>query len=155
MEVWKKIDDYPDYEVSSLGRIKNIQTGKILKQEIKKEGYASIRIFNSARKRKHLNVHALVAEAFLSPKSECVNHKDGNKTNNNVNNLEWCTYSYNNRHAYAHKLKKPYQQRITDTDRDEISQMVREGIPKREIAEMYSVSVSCIYKLIERKQVVV
>ena len=106
MEIWKEIEGYPDYEVSSCGRVRNKNTNRVLSQEISSVGYPTIRIFNAERKRKHLNVHILVARAFLDNPSECVNHKDGVKTNNNVENLEWCTYAYNNQHAYNKHLKK-------------------------------------------------
>lgn len=106
MEIWKAIEGYPNYEVSSFGRVRNKITSRVLSQEIGTEGYPTIRIFNVEGKRKHKNVHIFVARAFLGAPSECVNHKDGDKTNNNVDNLEWCTYSQNNQHAYDHKLKK-------------------------------------------------
>ena len=67
-------------------------------------GYALINY-----KDKTYYIHRLVAQTFIpNPKNyPCVNHKDGNKLNNNVNNLEWCTYSYNNKEAYRLGLKKP------------------------------------------------
>lgn len=104
-EQWRDIEGYSNYAVSDKGQIKNKKTNKILHQEISKVGYPTVRISNSLHKKKYLNVHVLVAKAFLEDRNECVNHKDGDKTNNNVENLEWCSYAYNNQHAYDMGLK--------------------------------------------------
>ena len=60
--------------------------------------------------RKNVRIHRLVAEAFIPNPNNfpCVNHKDGNKSNNNVFNLEWCSHSYNEKHAYENGLKNAY-----------------------------------------------
>lgn len=109
-EIWKKIEKYEDYEVSNLGRIKSLKrnNNKILKQKPNKFGYLIVGLFNNANKNKKMLVHRLVAEAFIpNPLSKPqVNHIDGNKQNNNVNNLEWCTNSENQIHAYKTGLKK-------------------------------------------------
>jgi len=93
-EIWKPITDYP-YEISSLGRVRNKQ-GKILKTYIQNSGYEQIK-FRGV----HKQIHRLVAEAFI-PNPMCktlVNHIDGNKLNNTVDNLEWVTNSENIIHA--------------------------------------------------------
>lgn len=95
-EVWKDIKGCEGfYQVSNLGRIKN--KNKILKGWITKYGYKRVSLKN-----KRYLVHRLVAEAFLDhPKNLTqVNHKDGNKLNNCVSNLEWCTPSENMQHAF-------------------------------------------------------
>lgn len=96
IEIWKKIEELP-YEISSLGRIRNLK-GKILKTYIQNCGYEQIKVaFNNT----HKQIHRLVAEAFIpNPESKkYVNHIDGNKLNNSVSNLEWCTNSENIIHA--------------------------------------------------------
>ena len=97
MEVWKAIKDYEDcYKISTAGRITGIKYHKILKYYIRPDGYATV-ILCKNNKKKLYRVHRLVAETFIpNPKklSE-VNHKDENKLNNHIDNLEWCTSQYN------------------------------------------------------------
>lgn len=89
------------YVVSTDGDIYNIETGKKLVPEITTRGYQRVLIYYKG-KRKHCSVHRLVADAYL-PNPRClpeVNHKNGNKLDNTVYNLEWCTGKYNVRHSY-------------------------------------------------------
>jgi hypothetical protein len=97
-EIWKTIEDYSNYAVSNLGRVKNINRQYILKQS-NRGGYSSVSLKNSNCK-KNFRVHRLVANAFIpniENKSD-VNHKDKNRSNNNINNLEWMTRKENNQH---------------------------------------------------------
>lgn len=98
IEKWKQISNLP-YEISSLGKIRNLQ-GKVLKTYIQNSGYEQIKI-NYQGLHIHKSIHRLVAEAFIpNPlNKEYVNHIDGNKLNNTVDNLEWCTNSENILHA--------------------------------------------------------
>lgn len=101
-EIWKCIDGYEGYKVSSLGRVIG-KTGKVLKQQLNsKTGYFHVNIRKS-NKQRTTTVHRLVAEAFI-PKVEGknqVNHKNGDKTLNIPQNLEWVTASENRKHAYS------------------------------------------------------
>jgi len=96
------------FEISNIGRLKNIKTGKILKLNIIGKGYLGVVVSLGSRKnKKMIRVHRAVAESFIpNPESkEMVNHKDGNKINNCINNLEWVTNSENMKHAYNTGLK--------------------------------------------------
>lgn len=107
LEIWRDIKNYEGiYEVSNLGRIKSIsRNGTIKENRILKPnkvmGYSQIVLYKN-NKREYKKIHRLVAETFipnLENKRE-VNHKDGNKTNNCVDNLEWVTTSENQLHSY-------------------------------------------------------
>lgn len=108
-EIWKDIKGYEGYyQVSNLGRIKNIKTNTIRKLDLRGNGYYYIDLWKNNQRNKYA-IHRLVAETFiLNPDNlPQVNHIDGIKTNNNVDNLEWCNQSHNTKEAYRLGLKKP------------------------------------------------
>lgn len=100
--MWITIPDFENYEINECGEVRNSTTLKLLKSQTnKKTGYQQIQLRNGKRK-KGINIHRLVAELFVpNPNNlQTVNHIDGDKTNNNVENLEWCSYSDNEIHSY-------------------------------------------------------
>lgn len=101
MEQWKDIKGYEGlYQVSSHGNVRNLATGRILKQRSNGNGYIRIELWKDKKGRKYY-MHRLVADTFLEKPEGCneVNHKDLNPTNNHIDNLEWVTASENTRHA--------------------------------------------------------
>lgn len=111
MEQWKTLIyqgvSYLDFEVSTLGKIKNLKTGTIYKLTIGKTGYYQVCVSLGSRKtHKAFKVHKAVAETFIpNPDNKpIVNHIDGNKLNNCVENLEWTNHSENVKHAIANDL---------------------------------------------------
>lgn len=125
METWKAITGYEGlYEISSTGKVRSVdrviirkngkplpQKGKVLSQTVNKidaRGHlprARVQLWKN-NKARLLQVHRLVAQAFIdNPENKpTVNHIDGNPLNNNVDNLEWATYSENQKHAYSNGL---------------------------------------------------
>lgn len=104
-EVWKVIKSFKDYEISNFGNIKNLKTGKLVKlTKNKKEGYISVSLKNEKLGTVSKTVHSLMASVFL-PQIQ-VNHIDGNKQNNRLDNLEWSNGSLNTLHAYKIGLAK-------------------------------------------------
>lgn len=97
MEKWKDIPNYEGlYQVSDYGEVKNVKRGMTLKQCKHRLGYLSVMLYKDGQP-KRIMVHRLVAMTFLENPNLLgfVNHKDENKTNNRVDNLEWCTREYN------------------------------------------------------------
>lgn len=108
-EIFKPIDFIPNcngYEITNKGRLWSNKTNSFLKQFKSKKGYMNVYLYinsnnDSKHKVKRFQVHRLVAQAFIPNPNNLpqVNHKDENKENNNTNNLEWCSNSYN--HNYG------------------------------------------------------
>ena len=113
MEQWKDIPGYEGYyQASDNGRIRSMdrivkarpdreyfQQGRILQTAPVKNGYLKVALSVDSVK-KYFKVHQLIAKTFLPNPNQCINHKDGNKENNHVSNLEWCTHSENLKHSY-------------------------------------------------------
>lgn len=108
-ETWKTIEDYPNYEVSDHGRVRNTKTKHLRSITCKfngEEWCPHVDLYPGGKTR---SVHTLVAEAFLGGKHPGmhVNHKNGNKSDNRVSNLEWVTPGGNLQHAYDNNLRQP------------------------------------------------
>lgn len=101
----KPIDGYSGYYITPDGRVWSDKTSRWLRQYRTRDGYWTVLLYSKQPKR--LTVHRLVAKAFLTPSSKpCVNHLDGDKSNNHASNLEWCTYTENLTHAIRTGLVK-------------------------------------------------
>ena len=116
-EIWKAIEGYEGkYEVSNLGRVRSLPRtfldvngrkqmfkGRVLKQNMRKNGYMVVTFYESG-KFHQMMIHRLVAGAFIPNPNNLplINHKDEDKTNNQVDNLEWCDKAYNNNYGHHH-----------------------------------------------------
>lgn len=134
-EQWKPIEGFPGYYVSDRGRVFG-KSGKILSHEIMKKGYHRVGVFKGG-KIHHKMVHRLVAEAFIENPNNCpqVNHIDGNKDNNTVDNLEWCTNQYNIKHSIQIGLRNC----PTYKEREELREDYKNGATVKEISKKYGV----------------
>lgn len=110
-EIWKDIQGYEGiYKVSNLGNVKSCfregTKGGLLKK-VERNHYFRARLWKNG-KVKTIGIHRLVAQAFIPnvDNKPCINHKDGNKQNNVVTNLEWVTYSENALHSYSNSFRK-------------------------------------------------
>lgn len=99
MEQWKIVKQNPKYEVSNLGRVRNVKTREFKSTSLNKEGYVRVSLWDDG-KSTSVAVHRLVAEAFIeNPENKpLVNHKDSVRHNNMYFNLEWVTHSENAKH---------------------------------------------------------
>ena len=108
LEIWKEVDWYSNYHISNYGRVKSLGRLKwiiqckerLLKPHLIKWYYRVTLCIESTTK--HFQIHRLVATHFINNNQNkpCVNHINGNKWDNKVENLEWCTYSENEIHSY-------------------------------------------------------
>jgi len=117
----KQIEGYEGYySISDTGVVKNVRTGRILKPFLSVKGYPRVNLFKGEKKYRSAHVHRLVAEAFLPNPKEQVNHIDGDKLNNNLSNLEWCTNQYNATHSWETGLRDHLKNQVKLTKGTEI-----------------------------------
>ena len=97
LEIFKQIQGFPDYQVSTWGRVQRISTGKFLKPEVHDKGYLRVDLYDGNGKNRHMKIHRLVAMAFVGNpfNKPQINHIDGNNQNNSYTNLEWVTDAEN------------------------------------------------------------
>ena len=105
LEIFKDIDGYPNYQVTSWGRVFNKETRIPIAQDETPKGYLRVTLWRDGKKR-NFKVHRLVAEAFISNpfNKPQVNHIDGNPANNSITNLEWVTNSENREKAMLMRM---------------------------------------------------
>lgn len=173
-EVWKLIIGYEQlYEVSSLGRIKSLSkqrklpTGELYVTKEKiinfhvdiKRGYCQLELSNGI-KGVNRKIHRLVALSFIENPNNYpqVNHIDGNKNNNCVENLEWCNNSMNQIHAYKLGLRNSKQgedhhnSKLTNKERQEIIEDYNNGIGSTKLSWKYKVNKVTIHRIINKSK---
>lgn len=148
-EVWKDIPGYNGkYKVSNTGNVKSFikySNGYLLAPNDNGKGYLSVQLGRNNRQ----YIHRLVARCFLTGKISEINHKDLNKSNNSVNNLEYVTRQYNQRHMIKHG--KHNRAQLTTHHVNNIRALSSYGLPNKILAEMYAVSKSTISNIIRKK----
>lgn len=112
MEKWIPMKEIDTYEISNEGRIRNKKTHRVIKTAVNKKGYEQV-CLRKNKQQVTRSVHILVADSFYDGEHEDydVNHIDGNKTNNHIGNLEFCTRQENMIHAFQTGLKTPSRQK--------------------------------------------
>jgi hypothetical protein len=163
-EEWRNINDFNGYEISNFGNVRgkdrfsgkrsSIVKGKELKQIVNKRGYPETRFRKNGT---HFRViHRLVAKAFIpNPDNKSqVNHIDGNKLNNRVDNLEWVSNSENQKHAYSLGLQPSRagennnKAKITDKDVTLLKELYNSGKSVVEISKLTDISISSARQII-------
>ncbi|MGG5964892.1 NUMOD4 motif-containing HNH endonuclease [Salmonella enterica] len=153
-EEWKKVPGLEDiFLISSLGRIYSKRTSKVIKPTELKSGYLALctKIGGRSGIAVSKRVHRLVAEAFMQVNSEGleVNHKDGDKKNNSVDNLEWVTSSENMIHAYQTGLRTAKSGASHSSARftiEEVEMIRKSDLSNSDLAAVFSVNRSTIYR---------
>ena len=164
-ELWKRHPKYSNYMISNQGRVKHLTyvNNKTIKERLlcgslHNDGYIFVSICLGNSKYKQIPKHRLVAETWIeNPNNKPeINHKDGNKQNNSIDNLEWCTSSENQQHAVDNMLQpitvSTYKGKLSKEQRDEIINRYNiENISKRQLAKEYEVSHTTINDLLNNK----
>lgn len=176
-EIWKPILGYEGYyEVSNFGRVRSVVrtyqqkvTGGVITTRVVKskvlapacnQKYLTISLHKNGDKKTHA-IHKLVAKAFLpNPNSlPQVNHKDENKWNNRVDNLEWCTAKYNTTYGTLPERKRSQikgennpQSKLTENDVREIRRLRENGLSNLELSKMFGVSSDHIYQIVTKRR---
>jgi hypothetical protein len=151
-EVWKQIENHPNYSISNFGNIRNDNTGKKL-SKVLNNGYYAFSFCYSKTNRKTIRLHRLVAMAFISNLNNLpnINHIDGCKTNNHYSNLEWVNQDDNVKHSVKtglHKVKRGSQSgmgKLTENDVKIIRERLSNGDKCIDIAKDFSTTTGAIY----------
>ena len=145
--MWKEAYGFDNYLCNEQGQIYRLISKKIMKTHGDKDGYQQLRMTVEKGKAVTVKAHRLIAQTFLpNPENKPqVNHKDGNKMNNTVSNLEWCTDKENNRHARETGLLNDYgiNNSRASCDKEklkEIKKLIAEGKGNKEIEDITGVS---------------
>lgn len=146
--MWKTIQDFENYEVSDSGEVRNTKYNRLLTPSPGAGGYLRVNLRRD-NKSYQKYIHRLVAEAFLEGEGE-VNHLDGNRTNNNVNNLEWTTHAKNVQHAFDVLHRKPPRQ-TRGVRVEYLNGLIIEFSSVKECAIYYKVDSKTIHDYIEYK----
>ena len=129
MEIWKDIKGYEgQYQVSNLGNVKSLKRNKVMSPIVRRHGYFGVQLYDGKGKQKTYSIHRLVAQTFIdNPNNYAeVNHKDENKANNRVENLEWCDRTYNVRYGTA--MQRSAKHRINNLKQSKrIAQYTKDG----------------------------
>ena len=160
---WKIINGFDGYSVSDTGLIKNNKTGRILKTRLSKKGYVTVTVRPDGRSSaKNFRIHREVAEAFIYNELNLpqVNHKNCDKTDNHVSNLEWVTAKENINHAIVNGRRVSLhgednsESKLTDSD---VREILRSYIPfcnvygSRALSKKFGVGKSTIGRVVRRE----
>ena len=150
-EIWKTVRGFKDYEVSNFGNVRKYLTKELISINTSSNGYKTVSLRKKKKDSRSILLHRIMAETFL-PKIQ-VNHIDGDKTNNKLENLEWSNGSLNTKHAYSLGLaKKIIRNNKLGTFIDEIkNKYTGKRGDLTNLAKEYNCSVSAIYEIVHNK----
>ena len=170
-EIWKDIKGFEGlYQISNYGRVKSLERIIVKKNNLMQfipqniriniliKGYYRV-VFCKKGIKINMPVHRLVSMEFIpNPENKpFVNHKDGNKLNNCVENLEWCTSSENTIHAYNNNLTNSHSEnhhsaKLKNIDIPKIIELHKNGTKQTEIALIFNISTSVINSIIKKRK---
>jgi hypothetical protein len=148
---FRSIPSQPQYEINPQGVVRTRKTGRVLRVFQRNE-YLAVALGSRRALQKLRSLHRLLAETFI-PNPEglpTVNHINGNKFDNRLENLEWSSHTRNLRHAYLTGLNRPAQgeashaSKLTSTQVQQVRQLLAEGVSQYRVAQRFGVSRGCI-----------
>jgi uncharacterized protein YerC len=158
-EIWKDIVGYEGlYQVSNLGNVKSFNKNKLMKIGFHQDGYNRLWL-SKENKSKGFLLHRLIAIHFIPNPNNLpeVNHKDANKLNNSIGNLEWCSHSENMAHANAMGLISTTEmiktlKKYNSVDRDRATELINSGKSFREVERITGISAKTIKTMVEKPE---
>lgn len=148
--IWKIIEEAPNYEVSNTGMVRNKNTLHIKSLRYTKDGYLRVTLYPTGHS---YTIHQLVMRTFYPElRNQCINHIDGNKENNNIENLEWCTVKHNNihrskMHPNSSKGERNSQAILNNEQAMKIKYGIFDGLNNREIGDLFGVSSEVVRRI--------
>lgn len=148
MEIWKIISEFPKYEVSDLGMVRTLKTGRIRKPTMNTRGYLHV----GFRKKGHLifrTLHRIVATAYcdVNGSNAVIDHINGIKTDNRSINLRWCSQS-DNIHKSRKRSFEGRRRKIDDNEKDTIVNLFKQGYSRRNIALLTGLSRMSVMRVV-------
>lgn len=168
-EIFRPIIGFEDkYEISNIGNVKSLnyrqtKNSNNLKPKISKQtGYKEV-VLSNKKTKKTISIHKLVASAFIPnlDNKPCINHIDGNKLNNHVDNLEWCSYSENTVHSFKIGTQRPNYIILKNNGKlkrkkvlqfDKNMNFIKEWNSQTEVAKHFGIYPSCISEVCRGKR---
>lgn len=148
-----QIKNYPNYYITKDGKIWSKYKKEFKSTFISNKGYKRICLYKKSVGN-NFSIHRLIALHYIdNPKKfPIIHHKDGNKLNNHISNLEWCTYSTNEKHSFKLGLKSfiGSKNNFTKLTEKDIIKIRKLDMKQKDIAKMYNVSNGCICAIINR-----
>lgn len=156
-EIWKDYSKNNKYEVSNKGRVRNKMTQRILKTYVNSDGYLNIHINNYT-----ISIHRLIMLEFKSNeyfKGSVINHKNGIKTDNRIENLEWCTIKHNVIHAINNGLNPNFikygvnhkSSKLNEEDIPKIRNMYKNIKNYTKVGQKFGISDNAVRKIVQGK----
>lgn len=158
IETWVTVKDYPNYACSSFGRFKKIGGKKpytILKPVLHKQGYCTVALYSNGQRKSFL-AHRVILGEFTGYRDLDVNHKNGDKLDNRLVNLEWCTRQQNLDHAkklgLTNKGNKHYKSYLCVNTVKAMRNMYDSGANSGKVAKFFNVNTSTTYGIVTRRR---
>lgn len=154
---FKPIPGYEDYLINENGQVYSKKRNKLLSPFYNRRGYLRVNLYRN-KKRKFFSIHRLVAMTFLNNSNNLpqVNHIDGNKLNNNISNLEWCTNFQNNKHAWDNGLKENTRESLVrhldDNLKELFDDIFKNQLKQKDISKKYNLKSSYVSNIKNKRK---
>jgi hypothetical protein len=161
--MWKTLKENDSFEISVDGEIRNAKTKMIKSLRLGARGYLRVTLYkigdranDKERRGKTYDIHRLMATNFIdnNENKPVVNHIDGNKLNNKVSNIEWCTVSENTQHAFDNGLGKPSKGEsngMAKISADDVRFIRQSTLKQKELGNMFGIQQTVVSRIIHRK----